>query len=258
MFNRPVIGRVGLAAVAALSLAAAPIAASASVFGSNLIVNGDAEAAPGATNDSAIVATPGFTTVGNFTTVSYSAGAGFPVAASPGGSVGGANFFAGGPSNGSSSASQLIDISSGAGLIDLGTSTFSLSAYLGGFASQNDNAVLSIAFLDSLNAVLGSSSIGPVSSADRGAVTGLFFRSASGAVPIGARSVSVFLQMTRQAGSYNDGYADNLSLVLRPGEAPAPGGVPEPATWALMLIGLGAVGAAVRRRRGAAPLTVRA
>ncbi|MCP9221520.1 PEPxxWA-CTERM sorting domain-containing protein [Erythrobacter sp. LQ02-29] len=33
----------------------------------------------------------------------------------------------------------------------------------------------------------------------------------------------------------------------------AGGGVPEPATWALMILGLGAAGAAMRRRRQAAP-----
>jgi hypothetical protein len=31
--------------------------------------------------------------------------------------------------------------------------------------------------------------------------------------------------------------------------APAPGGVPEPATWALMLVGIGGIGAAMRNRR---------
>jgi PEP-CTERM motif len=34
------------------------------------------------------------------------------------------------------------------------------------------------------------------------------------------------------------------------GVFPAPGGVPEPATWAMMIIGFGGVGAVIRRRRG--------
>ena len=44
-------------------------------------------------------------------------------------------------------------------------------------------------------------------------------------------------------GSSNFGYLDNFSI----GAVPV-GGVPEPATWALMLLGLGVVGLASRRR----------
>jgi hypothetical protein len=39
-------------------------------------------------------------------------------------------------------------------------------------------------------------------------------QSSNGPVPMGTRSVLVVLSMTRQEGSSNDGYADNLSLVL--------------------------------------------
>jgi len=38
---------------------------------------------------------------------------------------------------------------------------------------------------------------------------------------------------------------------VQPPETP-PGGVPEPASWALMILGFGAVGASLRRRRMAA------
>jgi len=56
--------------------------------------------------------------------------------------------------------------------------------------------------------------------------------------------------MTRTAGSYNDGYADNLSLILRGDDVG--GGVPEPSSWALMLLGFGSLGVVLRRRRPAA------
>lgn len=237
--------RLSAVAIAAIVMTAAPVAASASIFGSNLIVNGDAESGAGALNDSSTVAVPGFVTVGNFTAVVYNAPGGFPVTGDPGVSAGGANFFAGGPNNANSSASQAIDLSSGAAFIDTGTSAFALSAYLGGFETQDDNAVLTIRFLDQLNAVLGSVTLGPVTEPERSGVTGLLFRSTSGFVPIGARTADVQLNMTRLQGSYNDGYADNLSLVLR---GPAGGGVPEPATWALMLIGFAGVGLGLRRR----------
>lgn len=41
---------------------------------------------------------------------------------------------------------------------------------------------------------------------------------------------------------------DNVSFTARVGEAPT-GAVPEPSTWAMMILGLGAAGAALRRRR---------
>jgi hypothetical protein len=42
----------------------------------------------------------------------------------------------------------------------------------------------------------------------------------------------------------------NAGLYLTGGEVPHPeGGVPEPSTWAMMLLGFGAIGAAMRRRR---------
>ncbi len=92
--------------------------------------------------------------------------------------------------------------------------TFSLSAYLGGFFDQDDNAVLSIIF-ERGGQVLGSAQIGPVLAADRGNLTGLLPRSTSGSVPAGTRQVRIVLQMTRAPYFfYNDAYADNLSLTL--------------------------------------------
>lgn len=39
-------------------------------------------------------------------------------------------------------------------------------------------------------------------------------------------------------------------FLLSPNQAAAPGGVPEPATWAMLLIGFGVIGSSLRRRRG--------
>lgn len=68
---------------------------------------------------------------------------------------------------------------------------------------------------DPVDLALGSGSIGPVTAADRGDVTGLLARSTSGSVPVGSRSALVRLSVTRAAGQVADGYADDLSLVLR-------------------------------------------
>src|SRR5712692_8263284 len=182
------------------------------VFGRNLITNGDAESGAGSP-DGSVVPVPGWTTIGNFTVAQYG-GNGLPSFTDPGPSDRGANFFAGGPNNASSSGSQLINVASAAHQIDVGAVTFTLSGFLGGFADQGDNAVLSITFKNG-DQVLGSAQIGPVTAADRGNATGLLARSTSGAVPVGTREILVVLQMTRApVFFYNDGYADNLNLTL--------------------------------------------
>ena len=61
---------------------------------------------------------------------------------------------------------------------------------------------------------LATATIGPVASADRSATTGLLFRSTSASLPVGVRTAVVTLTLTRLEGTANDGYADNLSLVL--------------------------------------------
>jgi hypothetical protein len=214
-------------------------------FATNLLNNGDAEAGTGSASGNDIVAVPGWITSGNFTVVRYGAGGGFPSLTDPGPAARGENFFAGGPSNGASSASQSIDVLANSASIDLGGVSFALEGFLGGFSSQRDNAILTLTFKDLLDATIGSASIGPVSDSDRGNATGLLQRSANGVVPVGARKIDILLQMTRVDGSYNDGYADNLSLILRGGAT----GIPEPGTLALVtLAGLAVFRKAQRRQ----------
>ncbi len=214
--------------------------AQAAIFGTNLIVNGDAEAGSGATNSSGVVPVPGWTTTGRFTAVQYGTPL-FPSTSSPGPSNRGSNLFAGGPNNSSSSASQLIDISAGSAVIDGVGAMFDLSGFFGGWLFQNDNAVLKASFLNASNTVLNMASIGNVRSGDRGSQTGLLERSTSGIVPTGTRKIKVDLQMNRVGSlfnSYNDGYADNLSLKLTANPTP----VPEPAS-VLGLLAVGTLGA---------------
>ncbi len=229
------------AGLLALTLAIAPgLAQASSLFGQNLIVNGDAESGTGG-NGTILYPIPGFSVSGGATVTRYATGAGFPVATDPGPADRGLNFFSGGGSNTSSSITQMIDISAAAATIDLGHAGFDLSAYLGGFASQNDHAVLQISFLDVAQGALGNASIGPVGNVDRGNITGLLLRETTGHVPVGTRFIDVALTMTRTAGSYNDGYADNLSLVLQ--------AVPEPSSYAMLLAGLGTLAVGLRRRK---------
>ena len=53
-----------------------------------------------------------------------------------------------------------------------------------------------------------------IAAALQGDVTGLIVQATSGTVPKGTRSVLVQLSLLGSGGSYNHGFADNLSLVL--------------------------------------------
>ena len=176
---------------------------------------------------------------------------GFPELTDAGPANRGSNLFTGGPSAGSSSGFQLINLAPDASVIDAGKATFTLSGYFGGFSTQNDYSFLTADFLDASNNSLGSTQIGFVSSADRGGVSGLLLRSTDGFVPVGARTINLGLGMVRTDGTYNDGYADNLSLVLHGSAAP----VPEASTTVSLglLLGMGAMALAVRRRTTVPP-----
>ena len=62
-----------------------------------------------------------------------------------------------------------------------------------------------------------------------------------------ATSADIALVNQNLAFTGNDFALDDISLTTD-----APGGIPEPASWALMILGFGATGAALRRRRVAA------
>lgn len=220
-----------------------PVLAATISFNQNLIINGDAESDVGSSDGAPIGAVKGFaSTAGNFTVVKYGAViSGFPLLSStdPGPSGRGLNYFAGGPPA-VSIAHQVIDISTIASSIDLGSTRYQLSGFLGGWGNQGDNVVVRANFLNSANAPIGFAAIGPVSNVDRGNVTSLLPRLTAGDVPMGTRSIDVSLAFTRTVGTYNDGFADNLSLTLAP--------VPVPAALWLFGSGLAAVASLARRR----------
>jgi hypothetical protein len=183
----------------------------------NLIVNGNAEAAVGSTNGTA-VATPGWIVTGDATALKYGASGGYPIATDPGPADRATNLFAGGNNDATSSMTQSISLASYAAKIDTSSVAFTLSGYLGGYLSQGDGVVVTATFhasTDGTGAPLGTAtSIGPVTAAERQNITGLLQRGAPGNVPVGARSVTISVTMTRVEGSANDGYADDLSFVL--------------------------------------------
>jgi predicted outer membrane repeat protein len=237
------LARVGSCDIGALQQGAGY--AAASLFGTELIRNGGAagnELGEADTHGGAAVFPPYWVPLGgNMTQVVYgSPGGGFPLRAdAPAGS--GAYLFAGGPGTDDASVYQLIDLSDAAAAIDDGTVSFRLSGAFGGTGAENDHASLQLRFLDAAVAKIADVTIGGFTAADRGGVTKLLPDFARGVVPPGTRSVAVTLTATITDGSYNDGYADDLSL-----RVPEPEG--RAGAWAVAAL---AAMASSRRRRAA-------
>jgi hypothetical protein len=198
-------------ALAVIGLATVPIGASGQ--SANLLGNPGAENGPGGSDSSGGMPPSGWTVSGDETVVQYGASGGFPSAQNSSQIGGGANFFAGG-NDATSTATQDVNVSSIISSIDGGTDTATLSADLGGFDTQNDSAMVVASFLNVAGTELGSLTIGPVTETDRNGTTELLPRSGSAKVPVGTRTIRVVLTSTRTDGTYNDGYADNLSLTL--------------------------------------------
>ena len=200
----------------AVALLAVPGPASAVTGAPNLIKNPGAESGPGS-GTGGTVAVPDWTVPsgGTFTAVKYGTPGGFLTLSEPGPQQRGTNFFAGGPASSAARADQTISLAGYAGIIASGA-TYHLSAWLGGYAGQDDNTTVTIAWEKASGAFLGATMIGPVSAADRDNKTELLYRGKRGPVPHGTAKAVVNVEMTRSAGSYNDGYADNLSLTIMP------------------------------------------
>jgi hypothetical protein len=215
--------------VAAALFAVACSGQAAVIYGQNLVVNGDAEAGMN-----------GWTGYPDYNMVqSVNYGSNWVLPSQPGPANRGSSMFAG-----------LGQYAVGFQTLDLNMSTvrnisYSLSGWLGGWADQGDNALFYVQFLDESDNELGNSALGPVTPADRGNQTGLYYREAAGFVPTGTRKLSFWLSMERLVSGDNDGYADNLSFVL----LEPINEVPEPGVASLFLLGFGMLGWARRRRK---------
>jgi len=100
--------------------------------------------------------------------------------------------------------------------VDAQSVRYNLSAWIGGYYNQEDSAIVTVTFFNSVNqiAVSNYTSIGPVSSADRGTASSLLYKQTSGVVPAGTRSILVFVTFNRGLGTVNNGYIDNIGLNL--------------------------------------------
>ena len=100
-------------------------------------------------------------------------------------------------------------------LIDAQQVHFNLSAWLGGYSSQDDSAQVTIIFMNQANQAIGSGiTIGPVLAIDRNSQTELLYRQTNGFVPANARQVTVTVNMTLLAGIICNSDADNIALNL--------------------------------------------
>jgi hypothetical protein len=148
-----------------------------------------------------------------FTAVQYAWSGGDLTATTPGPPDRGKNYFCGGYAGGVlATGSQTVQIAAGA--LVHGTTTYTLSGWLGGYGPQTDNATLNAEFETASGTKLGTASVGPVTPKQRDDNSELLHLSSSGTVPAGTRQVVVTLVFHRHEGAYDDGDADNLSLVF--------------------------------------------
>ena len=185
----------------------------------NLIRNPGAEAGPGSPTGG-VVPVPDWTeTTGTgFTAVKYGAPGGFPTLTSPGPSKPGVNFFAGGPNSDNDVAVETISLSSYLSAIKAGKASFALAGWLGGSGSLNDSGFVELDFKNQAGNLIGTSAtIGPVTAAQRGDVTGLLREITKGAVPKAARTAYLQLSLfsATPGAAYNYGFADDLKLVIK-------------------------------------------
>ena len=131
---------------------------------------------------------------------------------------GGNDLFEGGSSAGTV-ATQTINLAPSAAAIDNGHVDASLSAYVGGFSNQRDNATVIYDFEDAAGTSLAAVTFGPVLVTDRGSVSGFVPFSSTQLLPTGTRRVVITIKTQRFTAPANDGYVDNVSLIL---DAPSP------------------------------------
>lgn len=203
-----------IAIVAAVLVTATAATAGAAVPTGNLLQN------PGA--EDALGPPPAWTVAGSLTAVAYGTPGTLGLDQRP--SDGGANFFAGGEGGDIETGYQTIDVSAAAKEIDACRVSATAAGSFGGLESQGDRAGANVAFFSSSGEVIDVLQMGFPTAADRGGISGLLSYTKTARLPGGTRSIRYTLTAQRTDGSYNDGYADNLSLTLAETDPPSSSG----------------------------------
>lgn len=196
----------------------------------NLIVNGGAEIGHGELDGNSVTTVPGWTINGLIGEIRYGAsdaeGIGnWPTSTTPGPTDRGLNFFAGGD-GGRSTATQIIDVSSGESDINTGKVSYNLNGWFGGAATQTDTAQVTATFLSTDGTTLGSATLGRVTPAMRNNTTELLPENAVGTLPEHTAKVQVALTIVGPNPAtkfgHGQGFADNLSFTLSTPKVKAP------------------------------------
>lgn len=204
--------RAALLIITAYPIGVIAAAAPTAYSSVNLLVDGDGEAAACTPDWEAVTTVPGWTVLqGNPSAVCYSVGD-FTTPSTP---ARGNAFIAAGP-YGNSALTQTVDVSMASAAIDAGTTTYTLSGWLGGYEYYGAYTQVSATFLDANGLPLGSAAQMPtVTASQRNYSNAFLARSISNTLPKGTRSIMVLVQfLDSPDDSYNDSYADNLSLTL--------------------------------------------
>lgn len=205
------IGPVVMAAMLALLAVGPAEGATTTPLNKNLVKDPGAEAAAADGLDgSVIVAIPGWTTVNGFTAAAYGT-SGCPTTEQAAAIHGGKHIFFGGPDSAQSTAIQNIKIIGRNTAIDHGKLKVTLSAWLGGWDGQGDNAQLVVRFLRGNGTQISSVKTAAVA----GTSSVLKHKTASKGIPKGTRTLRVMLVSTRIEGMNNDGMFDNIDVRIK-------------------------------------------
>jgi uncharacterized protein (TIGR03437 family) len=186
-----------------------------SILGTNLIVNGDAEAGSAGTGLGNVVASiPGWTGTGHPNVLPYGL-TGLVLLTSPAPPTHGFNYFASGPSTVglTSTLTQVIDVSSGAAVISAGNIKYTLAGWLGITNFGGAPPTVNVAFQNANGQTFSTATL----TLPGALANSLFLQQQMGLVPAGTSRITVTLTVVTQcenAATCGYGVADSLSLTL--------------------------------------------